>query len=110
MAGLMKRNESSRIVNLSSMMAKFAYNFEVNDLYKFSGTLNDYSVTKLCINLFTIELADRLKQTGISVYSVNPGNVDTDILTGRYTPGPLKIMVKLVMSFFLKVKRFKFCL
>ncbi|XP_068897544.1 retinol dehydrogenase 11-like [Tenebrio molitor] len=100
--GLMKRNESSRIVNLSSMMAKFAYNFEVNDLYKFSGTLNNYSVTKLCINLFTIELADRLKQTGISVYSVNPGNVDTDILTGRYTSGPLKIMVKLVMSFFLK--------
>jgi NAD(P)-dependent dehydrogenase (short-subunit alcohol dehydrogenase family) len=110
MAGLMKRNESSRIVNLSSMMAKFVCNFEVNELYQFSGTLNDYSLTKLCINLFTIELANRLKQTGISVYSVNPGIVDTDILTGRFRPGPLKIMVKFLMNFCLKVKRFKFCL
>ena len=44
-----------------------------------------YAVTKLANIWFTTELARRLTGTGVSVFSVHPGAVSTDL--GRYIGG-----------------------
>lgn len=72
---LMKKTLNSRIVNVSSIGAKLAKSFDVQDI----STANSYIKTKLCNILFTIELAERLKGTSVTTYSLHPGVVKTEI-------------------------------
>lgn len=85
---LLKKSAPSRIVNVSSIMAKRATLKSVDKLIAYDGHLDCYANTKLCNILFTQELAKRLKQFDVSVFALHPGSIATEILTQRL--GPLK--------------------
>ncbi len=67
---LLKKSGSGRIVNVSSGMASLA---------NMSGGFPAYRITKTALNAVTGILADELKGSGISVNSVHPGWVRTDM-------------------------------
>lgn len=48
-----------------------------------------YSNTKLALTLFTLELADRVRERGITVNAADPGIVSTDIITMHMWFDPL---------------------
>jgi NAD(P)-dependent dehydrogenase (short-subunit alcohol dehydrogenase family) len=77
-SGLLKRSAPSRVVNVSSLAARFA-NFHLDDLNKFTGIHNCYANSKVCNILFTKELAKKLEGTSVTTYSLHPGTVQTDI-------------------------------
>jgi NAD(P)-dependent dehydrogenase (short-subunit alcohol dehydrogenase family) len=82
---LLKQTNEARIINVSSI-AHLWGRIDLNDLnlkkrFRLSGA---YSSSKLAIILFTQELSERLKQTGITVNALHPGVVATDI----YRIGP----------------------
>ena len=69
-----------RIINVASN-AYFQGKIDLNDLHlkkKYHG-FKAYASSKLAIVLFTQELAERLKDTGITVNAVHPGHVATNI-------------------------------
>lgn len=71
---------STRIVNVSSH-AHYTGKLNFDDPYLTKGYegLKMYAQTKLCNVLFTLELAERLKGTGITVNALHPGVVRTQI-------------------------------
>uniref|UniRef100_A0A1Y1N8U6 Uncharacterized protein n=1 Tax=Photinus pyralis TaxID=7054 RepID=A0A1Y1N8U6_PHOPY len=101
---LMKRSSPSRIVVVSSDLATIG-RININDLNSPVGTIFakalDYSNTKLCNLLFTVELAKKLKNTGITVNAVHPGAVQTDFL--KETKSIWQKMLKLNMTLFYRV-------
>ncbi|XP_044271632.1 retinol dehydrogenase 11-like isoform X2 [Tribolium madens] len=98
---LMRKSKSSRIINLTSVMARVAHGFNVNKMGNAVGTLNDYGITKLCMILFTIELARRLDEREITTYSADPGLVNTEIF--KQTPSNMHNLAKFFKRFFFKV-------
>lgn len=66
-----------------------------------------YGRSKLCNILFTIELANRLKDTSVTAYSLHPGAVATDIF--RTMPSFMRTVVETVFSWFFKVYNSYFC-
>lgn len=84
LVGLLKKSAPSRIVNVSSASAFWA-KLKVNNLNHFSLnpfaklTVFNYANTKLCNILFTNELARRLRGSGVTVNSLHPGAVYTEI-------------------------------
>lgn len=104
--GLLKKTPSSRIVNVSSIAAKYCRSYDVNNLNQYPDDRSSpsaalYSRSKLCNILFTIELANRLKGTGVTTYSVHPGVVQTDIF--RSAPGYIKLALDYGFCWLLKV-------
>jgi retinol dehydrogenase-11 len=97
---LMKKTKKSRIVNVSSVAAKYARNFDVTNVDKFPGIYYVYYHSKLCNILFTIELAKRLNGTGITTYSLHPGAVKTEIF--RHARGPAKLFLNTLKNLFFK--------
>lgn len=97
----MKKTGKGRIINVSSIAAKYAKNFKVEALHVFPGTVMVYNHSKLCNVLFTKELSLRLKGSGLTTYSLHPGAVKTDIF--RHIRGILKIILNLLMNSFFKV-------
>jgi NAD(P)-dependent dehydrogenase (short-subunit alcohol dehydrogenase family) len=77
---LLKQAPSARIVNVASD-SHYKGRIDFDDLYMKSNYvgLKAYERAKLCNVLFTIELAERLKSTGITVNALHPGRVKTDI-------------------------------
>lgn len=77
---LLKQSSPSRIVNVSSH-SHYSGRLDFNDLYRTKGYdgLKMYAQTKLCNVLFTLELAERLKGTGVTVNALHPGVVRTKI-------------------------------
>ncbi|EFA10520.1 dehydrogenase/reductase SDR family member 13 [Tribolium castaneum] len=75
---LLKKSEPSRVVNVSSLAAKYA-RFDLEDLNRFTGMHTDYANSKLCNVLFTMELAEKLQGTRVTTFSLHPGVVDTEI-------------------------------
>lgn len=77
----------SRIVNVSSR-AHYAVNLYPDDLMhdKSPGTImaTKYSRSKLANVLFTRELARRLRGTGVTTNSLNPGVVNTGIFRNAW--------------------------
>ncbi|XP_063920323.1 retinol dehydrogenase 11-like [Zophobas morio] len=98
--GLLKKTKGSRVVNVSSILAKYARYFELADVDKFPGLCYIYNYSKLCNILFTIELAKRLDGTETTTYSLHPGIVKTEIF--RHAKGTLKFIVNFVKNVFLK--------
>lgn len=75
----LKRSDDPRIINLSSL-AHIAGRFDPENLNRemHYGSFRTYADTKLYNILFTLELAARLSNTGITVNAVHPGVVSTN--------------------------------
>jgi len=73
---LLKKSEAGRIVNLSSILGSLTLqsmeSSPIAPLRKFA-----YNASKAAVNMFTIHLAEELKDTNIKVNSVHPGWVKT---------------------------------
>ncbi|XP_026853676.1 retinol dehydrogenase 12 isoform X3 [Electrophorus electricus] len=79
----LKKSAPSRIVNVSSCAhEKGQIYFDDINLDKDYDPLKSYQQSKLANVLFSRELAARLKGTGVCVYSLHPGVVNTEL--GRY--------------------------
>ncbi|HEX8608932.1 MAG TPA: SDR family NAD(P)-dependent oxidoreductase, partial [Pedobacter sp.] len=73
----LKKGESARVINVSSLGHHFApFNFEDPNFERHDyETLEGYGQSKTAVNLFSVELDNRAKSFGVSVYSVHPGNI-----------------------------------
>ncbi|MDR0877004.1 MAG: SDR family oxidoreductase [Treponema sp.] len=70
--------EDNRIINVSSWIYKFG-KFSIEKMNKYHY-VKAYSVSKYSQLLMSLELADGLKERGITVNAVNPGTVRTKIM------------------------------
>lgn len=78
---LFVQGEDNRIINLTSMIypcGRFKWD-KIND-YKW---LKSYAVSKYAILLFTLELAEDLKDKGITANAIHPGVVRTTIFSRK---------------------------
>jgi NAD(P)-dependent dehydrogenase (short-subunit alcohol dehydrogenase family) len=77
---LLKKSSPSRIVNLSSDIHKF-FKIRLKDplLEKRYSGQQAYSNSRAAMVLFTNKLVRELKDTGVSVFTVNPGHVKTQL-------------------------------
>jgi retinol dehydrogenase 12 len=75
----LEKNNESRIINVSSAGHKVG-KFDLDNLQSehHFGSLSTYCNTKLLNLLFTFELAERLKGTGVTVNALHPGVVRTN--------------------------------
>ena len=73
----LKKANGARVVNLSSQGHQFSpFNFEdPNFEEREYETLAAYGQSKTAINLFSLELDNLAKSSGIRAYSVHPGNI-----------------------------------
>jgi NAD(P)-dependent dehydrogenase (short-subunit alcohol dehydrogenase family) len=70
--------EDNRIINMSSWIYAFG-KFSVDKMHKYHY-VKAYAASKYAQLLITLELADVLKEKGITVNAVNPGTVRTTIM------------------------------
>ncbi|TQS70717.1 SDR family NAD(P)-dependent oxidoreductase [Rhodobacteraceae bacterium] len=82
MLHLLRAAPNARIVNMSSSMGSLTENADPGAPY-YSQRFIGYNASKAALNMLTIQLHEELKDTGITVNSVSPGFVKTD-LTGGY--------------------------
>lgn len=72
--------QKSRIVTVSSMAHEFGtMHFDDLMFEKEYSKMGTYSQSKIANILFTRELAERLKGTGITTYALHPGAVRTEL-------------------------------
>src|SRR2546428_8747507 len=97
---LLKASAPSRIINVSSVGHYNGHiNFDDLNLEKDYGGWKAYGQSKLALVLFTHELAKKLQGTGITVNSVHPGTVATNIWTRPFGPaGFIMALPKLFMA------------
>lgn len=77
---LMKNSAPSRIVNVGSMAHASDIDFDnLQGESSFSG-YDAYSRSKLCVNLFTFRLAEKLKGAGVTINCLHPGVISTKLL------------------------------
>ena len=75
---LIKKSRAGRIVNLSSILASMNWSSDPqSDIGEFAYCGTAYNSSKAVINMFTIHLANELRNTPIKVNAVNPGWVKT---------------------------------
>jgi NAD(P)-dependent dehydrogenase (short-subunit alcohol dehydrogenase family) len=92
----LKKNSPSRIINLSSgLLTRTIYFDDIEFKTGFSGK-KAYSQSKLAILLYTRLLATKLKGTGVSVNSVQPGMVATNLGrdAGRFSQAIFRFLGK----------------
>ncbi|CAH1374882.1 hypothetical protein MTP99_016245 [Tenebrio molitor] len=101
---LLKKSQPSRIINTSSLLAEYGTAFRVDKLHKYNGNFDLYTHSKLAIILFTKELAKRLEGSGVTVYSVHPGAVKTNIFRDAegWAGSFMTALFKRWMNFFFK--------
>lgn len=92
----LKTSAPARIINVASD-SHYRGKIDFNDLYMTKGFqgLAAYERSKLGNVLFTVELAEKLKGTGVTVNALHPGRVKTDI--GSKNTG---LLYKLGWNFF----------
>ncbi|SFS50995.1 SDR family oxidoreductase [Saccharopolyspora flava] len=88
----LKAAGNARIINVSSMAHKGA-RIDFDDLQNRSGknAMRGYGQSKLAQILFTYELAERLRGTGVTVNAMHPGAVASGFKNG--TEGVIKAVV-----------------
>jgi retinol dehydrogenase 12 len=94
----LEKSPQGRVINLSSSVYR-AGKFDPGNLQseqRFS-TIGAYAASKLCVLLFTIELAQRLKPTRVTANAVHPGIVRTPMM--REAPGVLRLMSYAALPF-----------
>ncbi|XP_077334421.1 retinol dehydrogenase 11-like isoform X1 [Lithobates pipiens] len=100
---LMKRSAPSRIVFLASFMHTLGF-IDISNLYgknmEKHKVYETYNSTKLMNVICARELAERLKTTGVTVTSVNPGIVMTE--TMRYYNLLYRVVFNIIGIFFFK--------
>jgi NAD(P)-dependent dehydrogenase (short-subunit alcohol dehydrogenase family) len=78
---ILEKTPEARIINLSSN-AHFSAGLDLDDLHfkrrKYSG-FKAYGASRLATVFFTQEFAERLKEKDITVNSLHPGHVDTNM-------------------------------
>jgi NAD(P)-dependent dehydrogenase (short-subunit alcohol dehydrogenase family) len=96
---LLRSTPHARIINLSSVSYKTAKP-DFNDLQcvKNYDMMRQYGNTKLFDLYYTLDLAERLKNTGITVNAVHPGGVRTHL--ARDFSGVLKYAFAVMMPLF----------
>lgn len=100
-----RQSTPARIVNVSSLAHKRgAIHFDDINLENGYSPIGAYSQSKLANILFSNELATKLKGTGVNVYSLHPGVVQTELgrhLNSAYFPG-VRAVVRAALHFFSK--------
>ncbi|KAM3860501.1 retinol dehydrogenase 12-like [Diretmus argenteus] len=95
---LIKRSAPARIINVSSMAHAWGtINLEDINSEKGYEKKAAYSQSKLANVLFTRSLANKLKDTGVTAYSLHPGVVQTDLW--RHLNGPQQLAMKIISPF-----------
>jgi len=97
---LLKASAPSRIINVSSVGHYNGHiNFDDLNLEKEYGGWKAYGQSKLALVLFTHKLAKKLQGTGVTVNSVHPGTVATNIWSRPLGPvGFIMALPKLFMT------------
>ncbi|KAK7086169.1 hypothetical protein SK128_025588 [Halocaridina rubra] len=82
---LLKSSEPSRIVNVSSKGHFACKKVDAKDLNfekrAYPGSMQTYCHSKACNILFTLELADKLRNTRVTANCLHPGLVMTEIMS-----------------------------
>lgn len=86
MLPLLKAAPAGRIVNLASSLGSLTLNADRTSTY-YGQRFIGYNASKAALNMLTIQLAEELRDTRVTVNSVSPGFVKTD-LTGFGTMTP----------------------
>src|SRR5437899_9324850 len=96
----LRSSTPSRIVNVSSVGHYDGHiNFDDINMEKNYGGWKAYQQSKLALVLFTRELAKKLQGTGVTVNSVHPGTVATNIWSRPMRPlGCMMTVLKLFMT------------
>ena len=73
----LKKADGARVINVSSMGHHFApFNFDDPNFERTEyQTLQAYGSSKTAVNLFSLELDNRAKSSGVRAYSLHPGNI-----------------------------------
>jgi NAD(P)-dependent dehydrogenase (short-subunit alcohol dehydrogenase family) len=73
----LKKADQARVLNVSSLGHHFSsFNFDdPNFKHRDYDMLQAYGQSKTAVNLFSLELNERAKSTGIKAYSIHPGNI-----------------------------------
>jgi NAD(P)-dependent dehydrogenase (short-subunit alcohol dehydrogenase family) len=86
MLPLLKMAPAARIVNLASSLGSLTLNGDPDSTY-YSAQFIGYNASKAALNMLTVQLSEELRGTGITVNSVSPGFVKTDLTGyGNMTP------------------------
>ncbi|WP_264373516.1 SDR family NAD(P)-dependent oxidoreductase [Kosakonia oryzae] len=99
MLPLLRAAPAARIVNVSSSLGSLALNGDPTSTY-YAAQFIGYNASKAALNMLTVQLNEELKGTGITVNSISPGFVKTD-LTGSGTMTPAegaKLPVKYALA------------
>ena len=86
---LIKKSAPSRVINVSSLAHTFAGTIDFDQINNETAysRIFAYGVSKLANVLFSRELHERLLGTGVSVFSLHPGSVTTEL--GRHLFGTI---------------------
>ncbi|XP_064202191.1 retinol dehydrogenase 12-like [Anguilla rostrata] len=95
---LIKKSAPARIINLSSMAHAWG-TIKLDDINSEKGYSDKkaYGQSKLANILCTRSLAQRLQGTGVTVYAVHPGVVQTELW--RHLSAPLKVTFAVMKPF-----------
>lgn len=99
MLPLLRAAPAARIVNVSSSLGSLTLNGDPTSTY-YAAQFIGYNASKAALNMLTVQLNEELKGTGITVNSISPGFVKTD-LTGSGTMTPAegaKLPVKYALA------------
>ncbi len=97
---LLHKSPAGRIVNLTSPLGSLVINNDPSSPY-YQFRQIGYAVSKAAVNMLTSQLNAELAETSITVNSVVPGFVQTDLTgnTGNMTPGEgAKLPVQYALS------------
>ena len=103
---LIKKPDNSRIINISSDGHRMAKEFDFDDINFETGWekvnhsigFQAYARSKLCLNLISFKLSEKLEQSKIDVFAVSPGYfINTNI--HRHMRGMHGVIVNLIKPF-----------
>ena len=82
---LIRNGKNSRIVNVTSDIVARHIDFDNIQNYPYTFEPSDtgnsaYGISKACLNMFTFDLAEKLKDEGITANCVHPGGINTKML------------------------------
>ncbi len=96
--GELEKSPHGRVINLSSSVYR-AGKFDPDNLQseRNFSTIGAYAASKLCVLLFTVELAHRLEATRVTANAVHPGIVRTPMMRGA--PGLFRVISYAALPF-----------